>query len=259
MVGPGCLEMSCRRQAIQLADQQRLFVLRLQLVWHERTNRHKVTRPRRALCLQRVVSAPSGRAGIGSCQSGRDDGDWRWICRRERRDCGWHGSAMANLRAGRLFGQHSKGLCAASRGSQRGLLRRPRRSADVEIPFCRHQRRGPGPLEPRSSATSRKTRALRFKPRRLFYPHADLRIPLREMRARQRNPGSLDRLEGHHLSALRLGETGQETFRFRLRQRRRQPCAVRKQRRRSLLQRRLSLPWIPPLNRYLVEPLNREA
>ena len=63
--------------------------------------------------------------------------------------------------------------------------------------------------------------SLRFFHGRLFYGHADLRISLPEVHARQRDHCPLQPLEGHGLSALWLDQADQETFRFRLRQCRR--------------------------------------
>jgi hypothetical protein len=82
-----------------------------------------------------------------------------------------------------------------------------------------------------------------FSSHRLSYPHADLRISLREVRARQRNPRPLQRLEGHGMPALRLKEIVQEIFHVRPGQRwfhRR--TIIRQRRRRTLLRWRLPLP-----------------
>jgi hypothetical protein len=59
---------------------------------------------------------------------------------------------------------------------------------------------------------------LRFLHQQLFYIHADLRISLWEMRARQRNPRPLNRLEKFRMSALRFDEVIQEIFHIRFRQ-----------------------------------------
>jgi len=80
---------------------------------------------------------------------------------------------------------------------------------------------------------------LRFLPHRLFSLHADLRVSLRKVRTRQRNPRPLQRLEGNGVPALRLKKVVQEIFHVRLRQLRRQRFAVGKQRRWRLLRRAL--------------------
>jgi hypothetical protein len=58
--------------------------------------------------------------------------------------------------------------------------------------------------------------ALRISCKGLLSVHADLRIPLRKVRVRQRNPRPLQRLEGDRVPALRLKEIVQEIFRVRL-------------------------------------------
>ena len=85
------------------------------------------------------------------------------------------------------------------------------------------------------------TRALRFKRRRLLYPHANLRISLRSVRARQRDSRPVLRLEGNQMSAVRLTEDFQEIFHLRLGWRGRSTFrqTQRVGRRRSLLRRRL--------------------
>src|SRR5208282_6688765 len=80
---------------------------------------------------------------------------------------------------------------------------------------------------------------LRFLSHRLLSLNADLRIPLRKVRTRQRNPGSLYGLEGHSLPALRLGEIGQEVFSLRPGQRRSRQRGIGKRRRWRLLRRPL--------------------
>ena len=76
-------------------------------------------------------------------------------------------------------------------------------------------------------------------PHRIISTHADLRISLREVRARQRNPRPLDGLEKHRVSALRLEEVVQEIFHLRLGWRRRRSSVRQRRQRASLLRRQL--------------------
>jgi hypothetical protein len=80
-----------------------------------------------------------------------------------------------------------------------------------------------------------------FRSKKLPLVHADLRISLRKMRAGQRSPRPLQRLERHRLSALRLNQIVQEIFGLRLRRRGRSFHATvgRRERRRWLLRRAL--------------------
>ena len=57
---------------------------------------------------------------------------------------------------------------------------------------------------------------LSFARDRLFSAHADLRVSLRKVRKRQRNPGAFQRLEGRCVSTLWFEETDQEIFGVRI-------------------------------------------
>jgi len=50
----------------------------------------------------------------------------------------------------------------------------------------------------------------------LFSIHADIRIPLREMREGQRDSGAFERLEGRQMPRMRLDEAGKEILHFRV-------------------------------------------
>ena len=83
---------------------------------------------------------------------------------------------------------------------------------------------------------------LNFPPGGIISFHADIRISLREVRARQRNPRPLQRLEGRGMPALRLEEIVQEVLHLRLGHRRHDHRQFIRQRRRTLLWRWLQLP-----------------
>ena len=53
---------------------------------------------------------------------------------------------------------------------------------------------------------------LSFPPGWLLFGHADLRVSLREVRERQRNPGAFEPLGGDTMPVLRLDEAGEEVF-----------------------------------------------
>src|SRR5205814_94952 len=64
------------------------------------------------------------------------------------------------------------------------------------------------------------SQGLRFLRQRLSSCYANLRISLRKMRKRQRNPGPIARLDGNQVSALRFDQGVEEVFGFCLEQRR---------------------------------------
>jgi hypothetical protein len=57
---------------------------------------------------------------------------------------------------------------------------------------------------------------LRFVIGPIEFRHADLRISLREMRTRQRNPGALQRLDGDKMPPLWRRDAGEKVFHLRL-------------------------------------------
>jgi len=125
------------------------------------------------------------------------------------------------------------------------VCQHPARSFILPVPAGGATSR-PGPDFFRAAGASRKKPALNFSPRRLFSIHADLRISLREMRARQRNPRPLDGLEKDRVSALRLEEIVQEILHVCRRVRRfRKRGIIARQRRRPLLRRGMRLPLNP--------------
>jgi hypothetical protein len=67
-------------------------------------------------------------------------------------------------------------------------------------------------------------RRLIFPRRKILFPHASLRISLREVRRRQRSSGALVGLERCQVSPLRVGQAGQKVFHLRGGRRRQPGC-----------------------------------
>src|ERR1035438_4644746 len=75
----------------------------------------------------------------------------------------------------------------------------------------------------RSGGRASWNRGLRFLSDRLFCRYADLRVSLRQVRARQRDPGPFQQVEGDQMPALRVSQAIQDALGVRL-LRRRQPA-----------------------------------
>ena len=83
------------------------------------------------------------------------------------------------------------------------------------------------------------TPRLNFSRHEILLRHADLRISLRAVRTRQRNPRPLRRLAGNEMPALRLIQTGQEVFHLRVSGSRRKTYGQETEKWRSRLRSRL--------------------
>jgi hypothetical protein len=93
------------------------------------------------------------------------------------------------------------------------------------------------PKAPGVPPSSDRVSHLSFLNAALFSAHADLRVSLRKVRERQRNPHPLQRLERRQVPPMRFHEAREEIFRFRFRQCRARRCRAGQRRRWRLRQR----------------------